>query len=65
MQVFFLYEGFFPGEEAENAAWYAQQVLMFYDMLQQYNDGRMEQITLVDQNMTFIQHMQHLAGVRQ
>ena len=64
-EIFFLYEGFFPGEEAENAAWYAQQVLMFYDMLQQYNDGRMEQITLVDQNMTFIQHMQHLAGVRQ
>ena len=30
-------------------------------MLQNYNDGRMEQITLTEENLAFIQRMQAIA----
>ena len=59
-----------PREEERNtsaaivrgiAAWFAQQSLQLYDMLQTYNDGRMEQITLTEENEAFIQRMQAIA----
>ena len=59
--LFTLYEQVFPGEENADAAWFAQQSLELYYMLQDYNDGRMEQITLTEENLAFIQRMQAIA----
>lgn len=60
-ELFHLYESFFPGEDSENASWYAQQVLLLYDMLQEFNEGRMQQIVLDEGSTVFIQYMQQIA----
>lgn len=56
-ELFYLYESIFPGESGENANWFAQRSLDLYHMLQEFNDGRMEQITLTEQNEAFIQRL--------
>lgn len=59
--TFQFYETIFPGAEDPDAVWFAQQSLQLYDMLQKYDQGRLEQITLTQENMNFIKAMQTVA----
>ena len=40
--------------------WYADQILLTWKMLEEYNAGRLEQITLSEENQTFVEQMQAL-----
>jgi hypothetical protein len=60
-ELFDYYELVFPGEGSEDALWFAQQSLMLNDMLQEYGKDRLEQITLTQENLNFIQRMQAVA----
>jgi hypothetical protein len=61
-ELFNFYESVFPGEKAANAAWFAQQSLMLYDMLQEYGTDRLEPIELTQENLDFILKIQAVAG---
>lgn len=60
-ELFSFYESVFPGENAANAAWFARQSLMLYDMLQEYGKDRLEPILLTQENLDFIRKMQAVA----
>ena len=61
-ETFSLYEQFCPDEGADNARWYAGEVLVLYQQLQDFNQGRMEQIVLTGENMAFISRIQSLVS---
>lgn len=56
-QEFSLYETLIDSlsrEEDENLSWFAEEIGKTCDMLEEYNAGRLEQITLTDRNLAFL-----------
>ena len=65
-EEFDLYREIFPWSAEEDKDrigqidWYVDQILLTWQMLEEYNAGRLEQITLSEENQTFVEQMKAL-----
>lgn len=57
--AFAVAEAFFPS--CPDSQWYARQVLALKEEMDQFNQGRMEQVSLNEQNLAFLEQMAALA----